>query len=201
MKKTILKTISLILALTLSLCSLAACGELDEMTEGGISESDSTDTGDSEVLALFDSLQDNDAVPFTLTEKAKTMLSEHEEFFLENKIDGLEEYTDLSLEYKVLNKNIDKHGDKLLYLDEAYVLSIDETEIDEETTFSELHLVDAEENSYYCLSMCAYDDVYEGDIVSVYALPLGETSFENISGGTTLAIVLAGCYIEKLEVE
>lgn len=205
MKRSIIKTISFILALTLSLGSLAACGELDEMTGGGIGDSDSTNTntdaGDSAVLTIFESLQDNDSMPFTITDKAKEMLSAHEAFFLENKNDGLDEHTDLTLEYKILNKNIDKHGDKLLYLDEAYVLSIYETEIDEETTLSEIQLLDAEDNNYYCFSLCAYDDVYEGDIVSVYALPIGETSFENIGGGTTLAIVLAGCYIEKLEVE
>lgn len=99
-------------------------------------------------------------------------------------------------------KSYCKHNTRLDgYLDEAYVLSIYETEIDEETTLSEIQLLDAEDNNYYCFSLCAYDDVYEGDIVSVYALPIGETSFENIGGGTTLAIVLAGCYIEKLEVE
>lgn len=64
-------------------------------------------------------------------------------------------------------------------------------------TVVEIHLVDADENSYYCLSLCAYDNIFEEDVVKVYALPIGETSFDNISGGTTLAIMLAGCYIEK----
>ena len=84
-------------------------------------------------------------------------------------------------------------------LSENTKLRTDETELDEETTCSELHLVDAEENSFYVLSLSAYDDIYEGDVVSAYALPIGETSFENVTGGTTLAIMLAGCYIEKIE--
>lgn len=199
MFKKFTKNLCLVLALILTVSSFAACSDLDEMTGGKIDGSTDSVASESTVRQFFEDIQDNEVVPFVLTEKAKTMLSENESLFLENKNEGLEEYTDTSLEYKVLTKNIDKHGDKLIYLSEAYVLSIDETELDEETTFSELHLVDAAENSFYLLSLSAYDDVYEGDVVSVYALPLGETSFENVSGGTTLAIILAGCYIEKVE--
>lgn len=190
MKKAITKTIGWILILTLSLCNLASCGVIDAILE--------ENTDEYTVLAIFEELQENDVMPFTLTEKAKEMLSEHEDFFLENANNGLDNYTDWSLEYKILSKNIDRHGDKLIYLEEAYVISIDETDFDNETTASELHLLDANDNSYYCISLCAYDDIFEDDVVSVYALPIGETSFENISGGTTLAIMLAGCYIEKV---
>lgn len=207
MKKRILKTISLIMALIISVCAFASCMDLDELeqmvdesSKDSSSKTDASENADEvTVLEWFESVQENDAVPFTLIEKAKTMLSDHEELFLENKKDGLDAYTDTTLEYKVLTKNIDKHGDKLMFLEEAYVLSIDETEIDENMIVSELHLVDADENSYYCLSLCAYDNIFEEDVVKVYALPIGETSFDNISGGTTLAIMLAGCYIEKIE--
>lgn len=199
MFKKITKNLCLVLALVLTVGSFAACSDFDEMTGGGLDESNDAVSSESTVLQFFEDIQDNEVVPFVLTEKAKVMLSENESLFLENKNEGLEEHTDTSLEYKVLTKNIDKHGDKLIYLPEAYVISIDETELDEETTCSELHLVDVEENSFYVLSLSAYDDIYEGDVVSAYALPIGETSFENVSGGTTLAIMLAGCYIEKIE--
>lgn len=199
MFKKITKNLCLVLALVLTVGSFAACSDFDEMTGGGLDESNDAVSSESTVLQFFEDIQDNEVVPFVLTEKAKVMLSENESLFLENKNEGLEEHTDTSLEYKVLTKNIDKHGDKLIYLPEAYVISIDETELDEETTCSELHLVDAEENSFYVLSLSAYDDIYEGDVVSAYALPIGEASFENVSGGTTLAIMLAGCYIEKIE--
>lgn len=194
LRKTI-KTILLILSLLLVVGGLSACVDFDEM----LGEGDSSNVADAEstVLQFFESLQENEVAPFTLTEKAKVVLSEKEDLFLENKADGLDRYTDTSLEYKVLTKNIDKHGDKLIYLAQAYVISIDETQLDEETTVSEVHLMDADGNSFYVLSLVAYDEVFEGDVVNAYALPLGETSFENVSGGTTLAIMLAGCYLEK----
>ncbi|MBQ8360295.1 MAG: hypothetical protein IJX37_10420 [Oscillospiraceae bacterium] len=208
MLKNVNRIICAVLVIVLSTCSLAACGDLEESTvvpsstageENTVVESGVADEETMSVLDYFVVMQDNETMPFTLTEKAKVMLEEKEAWFLVNQNEGLDDCTDFALEYKVLNKNIDKHGDKLVYLEEAYVLSIDETQIDEQTTFSELHLLDADGNSYYVISLVAYDDIYEDDVVSVYALPIGETAFDNVSGGTTLAIMCAGCYVEKLE--
>lgn len=195
------KLLSLFLVL-MFIFSLSACDDLNEMTGGdldGSTGSSDSQNGDTNILEFYEGLQDNDVMPFEITEKAKTTLSEKEDLFIGNNSEGLEEITDTALEYKVLTKNIDKHGDKLIYLSEAYVVSIDETELDEETTFTELQLMDVNENSYYCFALAAYDNIFEEDVVSVYALPIGETAFENVSGGTTLAVVLAGCYIEKCE--
>ena len=214
MKKKMLKLISVALAMVLAVGSLSACGDMDEMLgEEPIKGNSSVDSAPQtpevpettvapeapEVLQFFEMLQDNESIPFTITEKAKVMLSENDGLFRENKNEGLEQYTDTDLTYKVLTKNIEKHGDKLIYLPEAYVLSIDETNLDAETVITELHLLDTDGNSFYALSPCAYEDIYEEDTVSIYALPIGETSFENIGGGTTLAIMLAGCYVEEIQ--
>lgn len=191
--KTI-KSIALLLCLFLTIGGLSACVDFSESNNSAVAGTDMT------VLQFFEALQDNDIVPFVLTDKAKIMLSEKEDLFLKNSADGLDRYTDTFLDYKVLTKNIDKHGDQLIYLAQTYVLSIDETQLDEETTFSEVHLMDADGNSFYVLSLTAYDGIFEGDVVKAYALPLGKTAFENVSGGTTLAIVLAGCYLEEIPV-
>ncbi len=188
-----------IVIVALLLLGACACGDLDDMTGGKPDGSVGSPSTNGVVVSFFEELQQNETMPFELTEKAKKTLAEKEDMFIGNKNDGLSGMVDSSLEYKVLTKNIDKHGDKLIYLEEAYVLSIDETELDEETTLTEFHLLDANENSYYCLSLSAYEDIFAEDIVGVYALPIGETSFENVSGGTTLAVMLAGCYIEKVQ--
>lgn len=208
MLKKINRIICAVLVVVLSACSLAACGDFEESAivpsgteeeKNTVAQSGADDEETMSVLDYFVAMQDNEAMPFVLTEKAKVMLKEKEAWFLANQNEGLDACTDFTLEYKVLNKNIDKHGDKLFCLEEAYVLSIDETQIEERTTFSELHLLDADGNSYYMISFVAYEDIYEDDVVSVYALPVGETAFDNVSGGTTLAIMCAGCYVEKLE--
>lgn len=59
-------------------------------------------------------------------------------------------------------------------------------------------ICDADENVYEVISLCLYNDVYEDDIISIYGLPIGKTAFDNVSGGTTLAIVVAASYVEKI---
>lgn len=200
MSTKFIRIIFTVMCALLMLGSFASCSNPNEITSGGNSDGTVTNSDkDSRVLELFELLQENEVMPFTITEKAKVMLGENTKLFVENKKDGLEAYTDNSIEYKMLNKNIAKYGDKLIYLPEAYVVAIYETDLDEETTLTEFQLVDADENSYYCFSMCTYENIFEGDIVSAYALPIGEAAFENVSGSTTLTIVLAGCCIEEIE--
>lgn len=41
-------------------------------------------------------------------------------------------------------------------------------------------------------------DVYEGDKINIRALPLGNSGFDNVSGGTTNVVVCAGSIVEKV---
>lgn len=189
-----------VLAVTaaISVFALAGCGGDDSAQPYTETDSETADSKGWAVVDLFEALQDNENMPFVITDKAKAMLAANESLFLEGDAKDLEGNTDHSLEYRMLSKSIDNYGDKLMYIPEAYVISISETPIDDETTFTEMQLYDAEDHSYYVLSLMPFDDIFEDDVVSCYGLPLGETSFENISGGTTLAIVLAGSSVEKM---
>lgn len=195
--KKIITTLSLILLIVLC---LSGCGESDTAnTSSGLSDSSSQASSNSiSLLELLEELQNNADMPFSMNDNAKKMLTENEALFIGNEHDNLDEYTDYSVEYRMLTKNIDKYGDKLIYIPEAYVISISETPVDNKT-FTEMQLLDADENSYEVFSEASYDDIFEDDVVTCYGLPLGETSFDNISGGTTLAIVLAGSSVEKLQ--
>lgn len=45
-----------------------------------------------------------------------------------------------------LNKNIDRHGDQLVYVEETLVAQITEEDLDEETTVTQMIAYDADEN-------------------------------------------------------
>ena len=188
-KKYILILISLILLF--SLC-LTGCSET-ETTSGG---SDSLYYGMS-VLEVFECLEGEADMPLIITDKAKSMLEENPELFDKNNTGGLDEFTDYGLDYRTIMKNINMYGDKLRYIPEAYVISVTEDDIDGQT-ITEMELMDADEKNYYVVGLTSYDGIYEDDIVECYALPLGETSYENIGGGTTISLVLAGSCITKL---
>lgn len=52
------------------------------------------------------------------------------------------------------------------------------------------------DDTFYSLYYLDTIEIYEGDTFTAYALPVATTSFENVSGGSTLVIVLLASYIE-----
>lgn len=190
------KKLKLLLGVTLSLLfTFFLIGCSDSLI---LSENLQESNGETMVLDIFEALQDNEALPFVLTKPAKNMLLENSGLFLKNDINELDTYTDYTLDYRTIMKNINLYGDRLMYIPEAYVLSIYESTIGEKT-LTVMQIVGADEKDYCIYGLTSYDNIYEDDIVECYALPLGDTSFENVGGGTTLAVVLAGCYVNKVD--
>lgn len=179
--------------------SSASSAETPPLVESSIPpvepEPESTQT--SVVLEFYTAMEENEIYPYTLTEKAKAMLEEHEDLFLDNRIDGCEENTDYAIEHRALDKNIDRYGDKLFYLPDALVLQIAETDVNEETTITEMLVCNEDMRFYLIVSLCGYGDIYQEDVVNIYALPLAKSGFDNVSGGTTLVVVAAAAHIEK----
>lgn len=188
------KLISTFLVLTVFVCILAACA-----TETTYENEQISSVSENEVLELYEMLENNEEIPFTITDTARQMLAEHPEYFKNATVDDVSDIVDYSLEYKHLAKNIDSHGDKIAYVSEASVLSIYETKLDGENYLTEMQVMDYNGNSFYLFALDRYENIFENDILSVHFLPIADTSFENVSGGTTLAIVGASCYMEKVE--
>lgn len=153
---------------------------------------------ESKVYRLYYSLSKNEVYPYTISEKASEALLWNSGLFPAKKFKKIRNYIDYDISYKHIAKNPTKYGDSLICISPAYVISCSETEIDEETTLTELQLEDSDGNNYMVIYIGSID-VFENDIVECYALPLGTSSFENISGGTTLAIVTAGSFINKTD--
>ena len=193
-KNNFIKAVSI---LTIALFSIFAFSGCDDSSSSLSDNSSDTSSENISFLELLEELQNGSVVPFTINDNAKKMLKENEDLFTGNGVYDLHPFTDFSLDYRMLSKNIDKYGDKLIFVPELYVMSISETTIGDKI-FTETQLMDENEFVYYVFSEASYDDIYEDDIVSFYGLPLGQTSFENVGGGTTLAIVFAGCSMRKL---
>ena len=106
--------------------------------------------------------------------------------------------TDYSIDNRMLTKNIDKYGDKLIFVEDAFVIAIN-GEVSEKLTIITIQVNNTNGDIYYIYSLNAHDDVFDGDIINIHGLPVGKTSYENVSGGSTHAVVLASAYIEKVE--
>ena len=75
-------------------------------------------------------------------------------------------------------------------------MSIYETEFEDiGETVTYLLAFDIDEN-YYALYYLGSVDVYDGDIIIAYSLPVATSSFDNVGGGTTNVVVMVTSQME-----
>lgn len=159
--------------------------------------SEPNEENDNVTLELYQFLQESEAYPYTLNETAATFLDEHEEFFPAKSIAELEGYIDKGVEYKHLNKNIAKYGETLFYEESVVVSDIHEQDIGNDLWLTTVHVLDDMGNSFVIFYRGELPDVFKEDTVTVCGLPLGLSSFENVGGGSTIAVILAGSSVES----
>lgn len=167
--------------------------EMDESSDTEIEDIDYT------VLDIYKALEDYEVVPYVLNDKASQFLEEHEDCFPSTSYEQIAGLVDTSIEYKHIEKSADQYGDKLMELPELYVMSISEEDIGDGNKFTEIETTDANNHYFYILYNGQLDDIFKEDIIKADILPLGISSYDNVSGGTTITLVGAGSYIEKIE--
>ena len=155
----------------------------------------------SDTLSFYQNLQDRkyNEYPFTMNASSASFLEAHTDLFPAGKQASLANYIDKSVEYKHLNKNIEKYGDILFENNAMHVIDIHEENVQDEVCLTTVHVIDEGGNSFIVLYKGELPDIYKDDTVSVCGLPLGISSFENVGGGSTIAVVLAGCRVINTE--
>lgn len=135
---------------------------------------------------------------YNMSQKSIDFINEHEDLFPASGVDALTPYINSEIGYKNISKSPDKYGDQVMVIDYAGVLQISEQDAGDET-LTILQAYDDEGENYMVYYFGELPNVLDDDTVKIYGIPLGTTSFDNISGGTTLAVVLGGCYVEKIQ--
>ena len=123
---------------------------------------------------------------YNMSQKSIDFINEHEDLFPASGVDTLTPYINSEIGYQVM------------VIDYAGVLQISEQDAGDET-LTILQTYDDEGENYMVYYFGELPNVLDDDTVKIYGIPLGTTSFDNISGGTTLAVVLGGCYVEKIQ--
>ena len=150
---------------------------------------------------LYAALQENDLFTYTLNDKMTEFLQNYEDLFPASSVDDVMAagVVDASLEARQIMKNPSRYGDRLMFLPELQVVQIIESEVDTDQYITEINVADLQGQFYYIIYNGVLDDVFVGDWISAYGLPLGATTYENTAGGETWTIPMAGSYVEKLE--
>ena len=167
----------LVLGMVLSFGVMGAAGCSGSSEDAFMDSANEKTEYGSGTLELYEFLEENSGYDYSMSTTAADFIEAHEDLFPAKDTSVLEQYTDRSVEYKHLNKNVEKYGDKLFADDEMYVLDIHEEDLGEGEYLTILQVLDNSGNSFIIFYMDELPDVFKEDTVSVCGLPLGVTSF------------------------
>lgn len=105
---------------------------------------------------------------------------------------------DSTITSRHLLKNLNPYLDKMMEVS-GYVVDITEEELDGGITIAEIHIIDDNDNSIVGFYANSTGDILEDDYVTLRGVPATYYSFDNISGGTTISILLGVSTLEKIE--
>ena len=103
---------------------------------------------------------------------------------------------DSSISSKHLNKNAQPYFQKVATF-AGTVISVEEAPAEVSETISLTHVIDNDGQSYQVFMYKGTGEILEDDTVRFWGVPVGLSSFENVSGGTTNVQVFLGSHIEK----
>lgn len=164
-----------------------------------------SDDTDIQITAVdfYKWIDENDtSMDYVIPEKAIAFIDEHPEFFPgnENNTGAMSDYVDYEVTYQHITKSPSKYNDKLISISGTVVDCYEEE--CEYGTITFVQIVDDYSGSSYCLYYWgSLENVFEKNWVWGYALPFDVTTFENMGGYHTEAVVGAACYIMNTAVE
>lgn len=140
-------------------------------------------------------LSTSDLAPFPIPEKSNTFLSEHADFFPAQSFEQIQDYIDLAIEPKHLDKSHSSFGDKLVKIDN---IRIHQAQFYEDAYLPYTLLLGSNNfgNFTYFIYCIGNVDVYAQDTITLYALPLGKGSYTSTLNSSVPASMLLASFIE-----
>ncbi|WP_061575536.1 hypothetical protein [Heyndrickxia coagulans] len=113
-------------------------------------------------------------------------------------IQKVKQMADSSVNAKLLNKNVNPYLQKIVSF-EGNVVSVEEKQLDDDNTISITHVMDDDMQSYQVIMYKSTGNILEDDRVRFWGAPVGSSSFENVSGGSTNVQDFIGAHMEKIQ--
>ena len=134
---------------------------------------------------------------FVVSEDTEKFIKEHKELFTTKNYDKIKKYVDESVTIKKIKKTASKYDNKIMKLNNYEILQIFEEEIFKDKTLTTILATDSNYNDYcYIYYIGELKNKYEGSRITCYGVPAEYSSFENVSGGTTLCCVVLASLIK-----
>lgn len=186
---------------TLLVLSLTACGGSDETAKTVANQTEGSE-GEKYAQGYKDAFYGVTQEQLELSETSYSFIENNYQLLpanTETDIKKAKDMTDSSVNAKMLNKNATPYFEKFLTF-EGYVVDVqEEPSPSGDTTVSVTHVYDNNGQSYQIIMYKGTGDILEEDRVRFWGVPVGGSSFENVSGGTTNVQNFVGTHIEKVQ--
>ena len=138
---------------------------------------------------------DNDAL-FSVRALSAQFLGNNANLFTSSTAEGLDAYVDTEYRPEVYTKSPDKYGDKLIHLNQLTIAQISENQCFNYPSVTFILATDANYH-YYFIYYLGTADVYTGDKISAYLLPLDYFTYKTTAETQNWAIAAAAAYVTK----
>ncbi|WP_242236809.1 hypothetical protein [Bacillus cereus group sp. BfR-BA-01316] len=141
----------------------------------------------------------DDSKGTSITKDSLQFIEKNLDMFMNHDKEASQKLVDSSIDYRYLEKDIEKYSGTM-YKDKGAIISIQEIKDENlNKTFTLIHLFNNEAQVDYDVLYIEKTDLLKEDNVEFIGLPLMETSFKNVSGGTTKPFMILASDIEKIE--
>lgn len=145
---------------------------------------------------MFSYLGQFDSASFTITTLSSAFLDDHADIFPSDATEGLDTFVDSEYQIQAYTKSPDKYGDKLIKQSSLHITQIQEVAMFNYDAVTIIIALDSDLNPYYIYYLGSVD-VYEGDDITAYLLPLDYFTYTNVAGRKIWATACAAAFISK----
>ncbi len=154
-----------------------------------------------DIAEFMAGMQEVPDVPFKLDTSQSDFITEHMNLFPADK-DDLEElysYYDPELDYAHMKKNPQRYCGDFAYLEHLQVIEAGETSLTdgEYDYFTVFNALTSDPESCFIYYIGKSVDAVEGDYISAVIMPIDNSSYEVLNGGTRTTIVMLASIIEN----
>lgn len=176
-----------------------------ENSESSVSETDdepvlNVSKSGYDVVATLESYAEASSIGFSLTDSQKEFINSHLYLYPadENDFTELESCIDYGLDYAHMIKNPGKYSGSYAYLDGLQIVQVNESagQNGEYSYVTKFNLQDQDGNAYYVYYIGESVDVVEDDYVRIAAMPIANSSYQNLSGNSVNTLVMLASYVE-----
>lgn len=130
-----------------------------------------------------------------LSDSSKEYIESNPNLFPANSYEDVSSLINHEIAYKHIMKSPGKYDSTFLQIS-GVVVDIEEI-TNGDRYVNIIHTMDDRFDSYYTCYIGELPDIFEEDYITIVGIPLGVSSFSNVSGGTTNVIMIAASRIGK----